>query len=101
MTKAVVGYMKNDETFRGAYVHFDGDKIPGILAKWMPADQETLVEWIEKGIVNGGYFSANEDSKTFEAEENLFSDIFKTMEVVPYVYLASDGKVTDVFANLG
>lgn len=100
MTVAVVGYMKDEVNFRGVYVHYDGDKIPGILGKWMPEDQDALVAWIEEGLAHGGYFSATEESKTFEAEENLFDDILKTIEVVPYVYLASDGKVADVFSNL-
>lgn len=100
MTKAVVGYMKNENEFRGTYVHWDGDNVPGILGKWMPAEQDAIVAWVENGIAKGGYHSAGEDSATFDEGEKLFTDILETFENVPYVYLVENGNLTDVFAHL-
>lgn len=99
MTKAVVGYMQ-DNQFRGTYVHFDGDIAGNLLATHIHDDQDALVAWIENGIAKGGYYSAEANTRTFNAEENLFDDIIETMQVVPHIWLAEDGVAKDIWASM-
>lgn len=64
-TRSIIGYIDNNDTFRGTYVHYDGypeNAVPETEKRLAEVGYAGFVQWVELGRFYGGYAGYDENT---------------------------------------